>query len=222
MAADPAGTLPDAAAPPVAADPATAPPTVAPAATAPINRPPAAAGPVAETRPGTAAGPRAPARPPAEAAAETGAGSSYSVLDEEPASDTDGRDAGEALADKFRSSQGSRPSGGFGASGRFRARQRSPRDLTPTERPAVATIRHLIDREEAFHRKEGRYATLADLGRSGPFLDVPTQALAFQRRGYKFELTVERDGFRIVAEPMAPGPRSFVGDDSGFIRAGVD
>jgi hypothetical protein len=33
---------------------------------------------------------------------------------------------------------------------------------------------------------------------------------------------MERDGFRIVAEPMSPGPRSFVGDDSGFIRAGVD
>jgi len=220
MAADPADTLPEAAAPPVAVAPATAP--AAPAAgPGPVNRPPAAA-PGAEARPGAAPGPRTPPREPAGSAAETAAGSSYSVLDEEPAPDADGRDAGEALADKFRSSQGSRTSGGFGASGRFRARERSPRDLTPIERPAVATIRHLIDREEAFQRREGRYATLADLGRSGPFLDVPTQTLTFQRRGYRFELTLESDGFRIVAEPTAPGPRSFVGDDSGFIRAGVD
>ena len=143
------------------------------------------------------------------------------MLDEEPA-EGDGREAGEALADKFRSSQGSRTSGGFGASGRFQRRERSPRDLTLVERPAVATIRHIIDREEAFHRREGRYATLADLGRSGAFLDVPHQTLTFQRRGYRFELALERDGFRIVAEPTAPGPRSFVGDDSGFIRAGVE
>jgi hypothetical protein len=134
----------------------------------------------------------------------------------------DGREAGEALADKFRSGQGSRTSGGFGASGRFQRRERSPRDLSPVERPAVATIRHIIDREEVFHRREGRYATFADLGRSGAFLDVPSQNLTFQRRGYRFELSMESDGFRVVAEPTAPGPRSFVGDDSGFIRAGVD
>ena len=103
-----------------------------------------------------------------------------------------------------------------------RNRERSPRDLTPFERPAVATIRHIIDREEAFHRRDGRYATFADLGRAGAFLDVPSQTLNFRRRGYRFELALESNGFRIVAEPMAPGPRSFVGDDSGFIRAGVD
>ena len=54
-----------------------------------------------------------------------------------------------------------------GPRGRFNARERSPRDLAPAERPAVATIRHLIDRMEAFHRREGRYAGLADLGRPG-------------------------------------------------------
>ena len=86
----------------------------------------------------------------------------------------------------------------------------------------VATIRHLIDREEVFHRREGRYGTFDDLGRSGPFLDVPAQTSTFQRRGYRFALTLERDGFSIVAEPTAPGPRSFVGDDSGYIRAGVE
>jgi hypothetical protein len=143
------------------------------------------------------------------------------VLDEEPA-DVDGREAGEAVAGKFRSNQGSSNSGGFGASRNYQRRERSPRDLAPIERPAVATIRHIMDREEAFHRKEGRYATLADLGRSGAFLDVPHQTLNFERRGYRFELALESDGFRVVAEPMAPGPRSFVGDDTGYIRSGVE
>jgi serine/threonine-protein kinase len=200
----------------------TAPP--AEAAPGPAARPPVAtAGPETRT---TAPAPvaHAPAREPAPAHAGTEAAphSGYSVLDEEPAAEGDGREAGEALAGKFRSGQGSTSSGGFGASGRFQARERSPRDLTPFERPAVATIRHLIDRQEAFHRREGRYATFDDLGRSGPFLDVPSQTRSFERRGYRFQLTLERDGFSIVAEPTAPGPRSFVGDDSGFIRAGVE
>jgi hypothetical protein len=143
------------------------------------------------------------------------------VLDEEPAAEGDGREAGEALAGKFRA-QGGGGTGGFGATGRYQQRERSPRNLTTFERPAVATIRHLIDRQEAFRRREGRYATFDDLGRSGPFLDVPTQTSTFQRRGYRFVLSLEGDGFSIVAEPTAPGPRSFVGDDSGYIRAGVD
>ena len=201
--------------------PDAAPPTAAPGAT-PAVRPPAAAGSAAGTRPGTPPGSRTAGTPaPVPAGSATEAGSSYSVLDEEPAAETDGREAGEALAGKFRGQSGG-GSTGFGASSRYRPRERSPRDLTPFERPAVATLRHLIDRQEAFHRREGRYATFEDLGRSGPFLDVPSQTLDFQRRGYRFGLSLERDGFRIVAEPMSPGPRSFVGDDSGFIRAGVD
>jgi serine/threonine-protein kinase len=225
-------------APPPAAAVIVPPATMAPAATLPpaaeplpsavpgaaaTAQPQAAAPTVPSTRQGTGEAPRAPAREPAAPArtAEANPPPTYSVLDEESAQN-DGREAGEALADKFRSNQGSRTSSGFGATGRFQRRERSPRDLSPFERPAVATLRHIIDREEAFHRREGRYATFADLGRSGAFLDVPSQTLTFQRRGYRFELALESDGFRIVAEPTAPGPRSFVGDDSGFIRAGVD
>ena len=229
----PAATLPPATLAP--APPATVPEaapaasatngTTAPAVTTgpgPAAHPPVATGPATAARPGADAG----ARPPAHQAAppqpaDAGAHSSYSVLDEEPAAEADGREAGEALADKFRA-QGSSGTGGFGASGRYRPRERSPRDLTPSERPAVATIRHLIDREEAFHRREGRYGTFDDLGRSGPFLDVPAQTSTFQRRGYRFQITLESDGFNVVAEPTAPGPRSFVGDDSGYIRAGVE
>ena len=133
----------------------------------------------------------------------------------------DGREAGERLAGTYRQGGGT-PSGNFGASGRFAARPRSPRGLAPAERPAVATIRHLIDRMEAFQRKEGRYAGLADLRAAGLALDVPVSGNTFQRRGFRFEVTVESDGFRITATPVSPSGRSFVGDDSGYIRAGVD
>jgi serine/threonine-protein kinase len=216
-----AATVPEAATA-AGATSAPAPPAGTAPGPGPAARPPAA-GPAPATRPAPDAAPRVPAREaaPAQPGADSGAQSSYSVLDEEPAAEADGREAGEALAGKFRA-QGGSGTGGFGASARYRPRERSPRDLTPFERPAVATIRHLIDRQEAFRRREGRYGTFDDLGRSGPFLDVPAQTSTFQRRGYRFALTVEGDGFSIVAEPTAPGPRSFVGDDSGYIRAGVD
>jgi hypothetical protein len=219
----PMATVPEAAPPadaPAGAAAAVAPATPAPGPDPVARRP--ASGPAVQPPRAEATGPRtAGEAAPAPGGPAADPRSSYSVLDEEPAAGPDGREAGEALAGKFRN-QGGSPSGSFGATGRFRPRERSPRDLTPFERPAVATIRHLIDRQEAFHRREGRYATFDDLGRSGPFLDVPAQPLAFQRRGYRFALALERDGFRIVAEPMAPGPRSFVGDDSGYIRAGIE
>jgi hypothetical protein len=41
---------------------------------------------------------------------------------------------------------------------------------------------------------------------------------SLQRNGYRFDLTVESDGYRIVGTPMAMGLRALVGDDSGFVR----
>ena len=170
---------------------------------------------------GTTADPAGTARPvPVDPAPRAESASEFVFLDEEaPAGD--GRDAGERLAGTYRQGGGT-PSGTFGASGRFAARPRSPRGLAPAERPAVATIRHLIDRQEAFQRKEGRYAGLGDLRAAGLALDVPVSGNTFQRRGFRFEVTVESDGFRITATPLSPSGRSFVGDDSGYIRAGVD
>jgi hypothetical protein len=75
---------------------------------------------------------------------------------------------------------------------------------------------------EAFHRRENRYAGLAELRASGLALDVPVSGNTFQRRGFRFEVTVESDGYRITATPLSPSGRSFVGDDSGYIREGVD
>jgi hypothetical protein len=143
-----------------------------------------------------------------------------SFLDEEPPA-VDGSAAGRRLADAYRS--GSTASTPFGGGATFRGRPRSPRDLVPAERPAVATLRHVMNAEEAFQSKNGRYGAFGELVRSRALLmDVPVQDRSFVRKGYRFEVSVESDGFTIVATPVAPGTRPFVGDDSGFIRAGVD
>jgi eukaryotic-like serine/threonine-protein kinase len=160
--------------------------------------------------------------PPTEARQPPPRGGEYSFLDEE-AAPIDGREAGERVAGTYRSDRGSSGSGGFGATGRLRARERSPRDLGPGERPAVATLRHIMDRQEVFHRKQGRYGTLAELTSAVGFrLDVPVTQNTFERRGYRFDLSVEKDGFTVTALPNSPTGRTFTGDDSGFIRSGTE
>jgi hypothetical protein len=144
----------------------------------------------------------------------------FAYLDQEPA--VDGREAGERLADAYKSDQARSTSRPFGSSARFRPRERSPRSLTPLEHPAVATLRYLITFEEAFHRKQGRYASLAELQAQGLRIDVPVAGNGFQRKGYRFELRVTDDGFEASALPLGPGPRPFLGDDSGIIRAGTE
>jgi hypothetical protein len=169
-------------------------------------------------------GPRptsAPTRPAVPPPTTTSAPDEGSYLDEEPPP-IDGTDAGRRLAESFRSSQGG-PTSSLGSEGRFRPRDRSPRVLAPTERPAVAVLRHVMNAQEAFHRSAGHYGTLAELSKAqNLLLDVPMQDRSFMRKGYRFDLTVEEDGFRVTATPSAPGTRPFVGDDTGIIRAGVD
>jgi hypothetical protein len=126
----------------------------------------------------------------------------FSFLDQE-AAPVDGREAGERLAESFRNRQGPGSGGGFGASQRYARRERSPRGLMPRERPAVATLRHVMNAEEAFYKREGRYGTLSELaGARLLFLDVRHSAQDFQ--------------------PVAGGLRPFQGDDSGFIQTGLD
>jgi hypothetical protein len=225
MAPAPAETAAPSGAAVAPAEPTPA-PDLAPAQTGGAAPPNPPAGRTATpARPDASGGAAEPARPartaPAEPAPRAESSSEYALLDEETP-ETDGREAGQRLAGTYRQGGGTSTGGTFGASGRFKARERSPRVLAPAERPAVATIRHLIDRMEAFHRKEGRYAGLVDLRASGLALDVPVSGNTFQRRGFRFEVTVESDGFRITATPLSPSGRSFVGDDSGYIRAGVD
>jgi hypothetical protein len=84
-------------------------------------------------------------------------------------------------------------------------------------------MRHVMTAEELFHKKNERYGTLEDLRRAKLlFLDVPIRAKEFQRRNYRFELTLETDGFKVQAVPLGAMGRPFIGDDTGFIREGVE
>jgi protein kinase-like protein len=211
--------------------PAEAPPTgtvdrgAAPVAAAPAR---SAASAIAPPRTASNGGSSTGAAPPPAAGAvgeppARAADARFRYLDEE--AQGDGREAGDRAAESYRNRQGWRDgsSGGFGSSRKFAQRERSPRNLAVAERPAVATLRYLIDREESYKKTAGRYATFGEIARAGGFmLDVPVGATSFNRKGYRFDLTVEEDGFRITAVPGTPGPRSFVGDDSGIIRAGLE
>ena len=182
------------------ADAGTAPAAGAPAVPQP---PPVAAPP--QTRPAPAAPPPtepAPAAPPA--GAPPGA---YAYLDQEE------DDAGARPTEAFR-----RRGSSYGVGGR--ARERSPRGLGMAEIPAVATLRHLINAELRFNERQGRYGTLAELTAARDLrLDVPVTGGGFSRKGYRFSLRIQEDGFLVEAEPLRPGLRAFAGDDTGFIEA---
>ena len=148
-------------------------------------------------------------------------GNEMAFLDNEEPIDNDGRAAGEALAQRYKSDQGGSRGSTYGTTGRFRQRERNPRPNSPNELAAIKTLRYVIDNQEAFHRKNSRYGTLLDLFGRTP-LDVPHNGDSFQRRGYRFNLEVTGDGFKISAMPVQPGPRPFLGDDSGIIRPGLE
>lgn len=67
---------------------------------------------------------------------------------------------------------------------------------------------------QALHfRKTGRYGTFQDV--------LPQRVAAptsFDYAGYRFDLTIESDGFRVLVTPLAMGLRGFVADDTGFVR----
>jgi serine/threonine protein kinase len=205
---------------------AAAPSTTLAAATIPVVPPPtagAAATPKARpVQPSVAEGAR-PARraqdlPPPVGDSRSAGSSTF--LDEEPPQ-VDGAEAGARVAEGFRSGGGRTST--FGASGRHERRERSPRPLVPEEAPAIATLRHILQAQEAFNQSTGRYGNFTEMAAArNLFLDLSPQANAFQRRGYRFDLQVSGGGFRVVAQPQMAGPRPFVGDDSGYIRAGLE
>jgi len=185
----------------------------APPATEPAAPPvPRVAGGGAATRPTTPAAPATGVDTPASGGA-TGGGD-YAYLDDLPSETPDGRAAGEALAQKYRSGGAT----GYPAT-RFRQRPRLPPGVTMPERPAVATLLYLHSAEEAYHRKSGRYGNLRELADASLFvLDVPFEAEGFRRARYGFRVTAEADGYRVEAVPQGPGGRAFLVDDSGFVR----
>jgi hypothetical protein len=160
-------------------------------------------------------GGRAGGRPdPADVApAEPATSAGYSHLDDESAG-----------ADDVVRRSGDYRSGGGGIYGgaRYRVKPKVPQGLMPQERPAVATILHLISAEEAYHNKHERYGALPDLlAAQLALLDVKPSGNAFQRKGYRFSVVIEEDGFRVIAQPLGRMGRPFVGDDTGFVRVGL-
>jgi serine/threonine-protein kinase len=163
------------------------------------------------TRPDAAAPPPRAAEPRGAEADMEGA-----FLDQQPPQ-LDGRAAGERVAGAYRSDQGSNAGSGFGASGRLRARERFPSATTPPERRGVFVLLNLMHLEAVHHRRTGRYGTFAE---ATPLRLANPRTV--QRNGYRFDLTVEEDGYRIVATPLSMGLRGLVGDDSGFVRFADD
>jgi serine/threonine protein kinase len=205
-------TLPAATVPP---GPSLAPATAAPPPTmaAPATTPPARKAPPATT---TRA---ARNEPPPDTVPPPPANDIPQYPAEEPP--PDGRASGESVASKYRSGQGSAGTS-YGTGGANRRRERTPTQLAPVERPAVNTLRLIVNAQEAFHSKNRRYGTLAELSSAQVlFLDVPPQGGVVMRPGYRINLELGEDGFRALATPLSGG-RFFVGDDSGFIRPGTE
>jgi eukaryotic-like serine/threonine-protein kinase len=149
---------------------------------------------------------------PRDPGGSTGA-DSLAFLDTEPPV-LNGREQGAAVADTYRSQYGRNSSGNFGASGRMRARPRVPPDLSGSERRAAAALLHMMSFEAAYERKNGRYGNFGDV-----LPGKPGSPSLIQRYGYRFDLKVESDGYRIVATPLALGTgRALLADDSGFVR----
>ena len=180
--------------------------------------PPPSVGSSSSQRPPVADKGATSARPPDTGSArppETGpAGDSLAFLDSEPPA-LNGREQGAAVADTYRSQYGrNNGSGSFGASGKLRARPRVPADLSGAERRAAAALLHMMTFQAAYERKNGRYGSFSDV-----LPAKPGGANAIQRYGYRFDLKVESDGYRIVATPLAMGTgRALLADDSGFVR----
>ncbi len=194
--------------------PAPLPPTAAPTRAADAT--------AAGRKGGPASGSTGQGAGPTQTSPGTGGGNDMAFLDSEEPIESDGRAAGEAVAQKFRSEQGfNRGNSTYGATGPLSRRQRNPRPNSPNELAAIKTLRYVIDNQEAYHRKNGRYGSLLDVFGRSP-LDVPHNGDSFQRRGYRYNLEVTSDGFKITAMPVQPGPRPFLGDDSGIIRPGLE
>jgi serine/threonine protein kinase len=202
--------------------------SAAPGTTAPAEAQPTPGATATATVRDTAAEPRVPpptappvpaaranaAQPPEVSPPAGAAGGDYAYLDQLPPETPDGRAAGDALAQKYRAGGSS----GY-TSTRFRARPLFPPGTTMPERPAVGTLLHLHQAEEAFHRRNGRYGNPRELADAGLLrLDVPVSAEGFRRARYGFRVTAGADSYRADALPIGATGRAFMVDDSGFVR----
>jgi len=192
-----------------AASPAATP--AVPAATQPpprVTRPPVERSEDPVTRPVETP----PLRPPPTKA---------SILDEPVEDQVDGRQLGKELADSFRSKQqGFRPNTGssYGTSRPLAERERTPKATSASEHGAFVVLRRVANAENQFEKRTGHYGTLSDLVKGGILpLDVPYTSTGFAHRDFRYELTVQPDGYRLAAIPQSGGP-GWIVDDTGYIR----
>ena len=192
-----------------ASAPATAPPALAsgpivPGAARPNPYAAGAAAPgVTTATASTPAPPPVTAPPPRDAVAD--------MLDREP--QVDGRETGERAAQGYRSDRGYNPNSGFGTQRRLGRREKVPSDVTPPEKRAVAVLLNVLQYQALYHQRHGRYGDFKQI--------LPRQVATpnlIEHAGYRFDLTVEPNEFKVVATPHAGGLRGFIADDSGFIR----
>src|SRR5262249_29867876 len=129
----------------------------------------------------------------------------------------DGRAAGDAAAGSYRQNQGTGSNSTFGTNRRLAARQRFPHTNQPAERQAIYVLLNVINFEETYQRKNGRYGTFKEVLPAGASMPAPN---AFQRHGYRFELQADKDSFQVTARPLPVnhGLQPFVADDSGYVR----
>jgi hypothetical protein len=233
-ATPPPATVPPATAPPASLEPAVVPPTtvasttptslaVAPTTVPAATVPPATTPSHTPTRPRAQENPRS-ARvddPPGAGSGATSSGGGNVFLDQEPP-EVDGVEAGARAAEGYRSNSGR--SSGFGTSRVLQRRELSPRPQGQQEAAAIFAVRHLINAETLYNKKNGRYGSLTELVRAGilPLANLGGDGNTFSHRGYRFELEAAGESFRVTALPQAGGGRPFVGDESNYIRAGLE
>jgi hypothetical protein len=204
-------TTPGAPADSVPATPST---TSPPADVAPTTLPesPATTAPAATTPPATMASnyttPPRTAPPGTIPPAVQGGG--FGPLDRQPPQ-LDGREQGAAVADTYRSPYG-QGSGNFGTGRRLRAREKFPPDVTGVERRAVYNLLNMMNLEGSHKARNGRYGSFKDI-----LPAAPGSATVLEHNGYRFQLTVAGDDYKIVATPLNSG-RALIADDSGFVR----
>jgi hypothetical protein len=148
------------------------------------------------------------------------AGGGDYVPPDEPQS---GREAGRQLADAYRSKQRnpwSNDSGGsYGGGARFRERARIPPDLGPGERAAAGVLTAINSAQTRYQRQHGRYGTLAELHEAGLFAGrVGAGMREFVQSNYAFTLTLQDDGYTLVANPRSGGLRALQTADHGVIQ----
>jgi serine/threonine-protein kinase len=125
----------------------------------------------------------------------------------------DGREAGAAAAEGYRTDRGGGPNSSFGTNRRFSRREKFPRDVTAAERRGVFVLLNVVHYQALHRQKTGRYGTFQQV--------LPRQVgspSSFDHAGYRFDLTVESDGYKVVATPLTMGLRGFIADDTGFVR----